>query len=184
MLSPTGSRTQTQQCGPRKSVPQCFGLGPFVEPRLLTLLPLCAEVQVSILSDCVTAIGITEGTAGQFRGLDLAANCRHARQAVRARAQWDSVSVCHVRSHVGNVGNEAADYLAKASCRATPRVAVWQNHPICTFLQQGWLTWLWIYIAAFSNPIFGRDRLGGPSRILRNQHLPFPHLRNALPCLG
>ena len=146
---------------------------------LVWLLPLSTEVQVSILSDCVVAIGIAEGTAGQFRGLDLAANCRHVMQAVKARAPQDNIRIHHVRSHAGHVGNEAADHLAKASCRAAPRFVVWRDHPICIFLQREWLAWLWVYIATLRNPTHWPRQIG---ETLEDPALPAPPLPTPKEC--
>ncbi|CAE7252408.1 unnamed protein product [Symbiodinium microadriaticum] len=80
---------------------------------LVWILPISPEVPVTIYSDCLSAIGVAEGRAGQFRGIDLAARCRHMLQAVKARTHSDHVTIQHVKSHVGYAGNEAADYLAK-----------------------------------------------------------------------
>ena len=76
MLSPEGSRTQTQQCGARKSVPQCFGIGPFVEPRLLTFpqksfhgtvigIPLDALAQVVQVKPLLTGLAVTLQSGGR-----------------------------------------------------------------------------------------------------------------------
>ena len=146
---------------------------------LVWLLPLSTEVPVTILSDCVAAIGITEGTAGQFRGIDLAANCRHMMQAVRACVRRHHFTIHHVRSHVGHAGNEAADFLAKASCRSAARVVIWRDHPICIFLQHAWLPWLWVYIAALRNPTSWPRHNGGT---LEDPFLPTPPLPTPREC--
>ena len=128
---------------------------------LVWALPISIEVQVIIYSDCLTAIGVAEGRAGQFRGIDLAARCRHILQAVKARTRDSHVIIQHVKSHVGHAGNETADYLAKACCQTTHRMPVWQDHPICLFLQRDWMTWLWLYVAAYRNPEVWPRQIGG-----------------------
>ncbi|CAE7553939.1 RE2 [Symbiodinium sp. CCMP2456] len=70
---------------------------------LTWLLALPVDVHATILSDCTTAIGLSEGLMGQFRGHDLAYLCRTAMQVL-------------------------------------------SSHPICRFVQQGWMPWLWLLL--------------------------------------
>ena len=128
---------------------------------LVWIFPISPEVSVTVYSDCLSAIGVAEGKAGQFRGIDLAARCRHMLQAVKACNSRRHVMIQHVKSHVGYAGNETADYLAKACCNPTSRILVWQDHPICLFLQRDWLTWLWLYVASFRDPRSWPRQIGG-----------------------
>ena len=130
---------------------------------LVWILPLSPAVPVNIYSDCISAIGVTEGSAGQFRGIDLAARCRHMMQAVKARTRDSHVAIQHVKSHVGHVGNETADYLAKACCRPVLRVPIWRDHPICLFLQRDWLTWLRQIAGSFEDPTHPEPPLPSPA---------------------
>ena len=82
-------------------------------------------------------------------------------RAVKACTHSSHVTIQHVKSHVGYAGNEAADYLAKACCKTANRIPVWQDHPICLFLQRDWLTWLWLYVAAFRDPRSWPRQIGG-----------------------
>ena len=77
MVSPEDSRTQTQQCGTRKSVPQCFGIGSFSEPDFLheatnsnwdaapALSQICSERTVAVRNH---EWGRVEGPRDSSRG--------------------------------------------------------------------------------------------------------------------
>ena len=139
---------------------------------------------VHIYSDCISAIGVTEGSAGHFRGIDLAARCRHMMQAVKARIRDDCVAVQHVKSHVGHVGNEIADYFAKACCRPDLRTPIWCDHPICLFLQRDWLTWLWLYVAALRDPQSWPRQIGGSLEDPARPEPPLPSQAECTAMLG
>ena len=125
------------------------------------ILALPASTQVTILSDCTTAIRAVEGTAGQFRGIDLAATCRGIMQAIQSYKGIEGVRIHHIRSHVGHTGNEIADTLAKLCCRGESHIHPWQDHPICQFVRKGWLQWLWLYIDACRQPQAWPRQSGG-----------------------
>ena len=116
------------------------------------LFPFPTDVAVEIYSDCTTAISLSAGTAGQYRGPDLASSCREILQALEARRGQAKVRLHHIRSHVGHAGNEVADLLAKCCCRGHWPQLSWEQRPIGVFLREGRLTWLWLLIEIHRSP--------------------------------
>ncbi|CAE7308251.1 unnamed protein product [Symbiodinium sp. CCMP2456] len=119
---------------------------------LIWLLASPPEVEVTIFSDCTTAIGLSEGSVGQFRGKDAAHLCRAAMHALQAAKSPSRINVRHIRAHVGHLGNEVADRLAKKCCDPRTTGKVWASHPICSFVRRGWLPWLWLFLDSQRSP--------------------------------
>ena len=128
---------------------------------IVWLLPLSAETDVTIYSDCTVAISLSAGKAGQYRGADLATRCREVMQAIVAKRGSDNIALQHIKSHVGHHGNEIADYLAKCCCKGQKPLPVLARHPVATFVQQGWLTWLWLLIEIQKSPTSWPTHVGG-----------------------
>ena len=125
------------------------------------LFALPPSTNVTIFSDCTTAIHVTDGHAGQFCGNDLAGSCRSLMQALRAYKDPESIVIHHVRSHVGHAGNEIADTLAKSCCQGAFLGPAWPGHPIGEFVKKGWLSWLWLYIESAKHPTLWPRQDGG-----------------------
>ncbi|CAE6922405.1 unnamed protein product [Symbiodinium sp. CCMP2456] len=119
---------------------------------LTWLLAFPAATEVTIYSDCTTAIGLTSGSIGQFRGHDIAHLCRAVMQALQAAKGPTPAALHHIRSHIGHLGNEVADRLAKLCCGPASSGRAWSSHPICTFVRRGWMPWLWLFLDANANP--------------------------------
>ncbi|CAE7404568.1 unnamed protein product [Symbiodinium sp. CCMP2456] len=148
------------------------------------LLSLPPGVQILIHSDCTTAIGLSEGCAGQYRGTDISCHCRAVMQALQARGDCDRIAVQHMKSHVGHAGNEIADQLAKACCRDSSPGTAWASHPITPFLRHQWLPWLWLFVDTVKCPQAWPTQLADSFIDQRGNPAPLPTTQECESMLG
>ncbi|OLQ00794.1 hypothetical protein AK812_SmicGene16487 [Symbiodinium microadriaticum] len=127
---------------------------------LTWLLRAPAGVHITIFSDCTSAIGLSDGRFGNHNGQGLPGACRAVMQALGATTSVQRFSIQHVKSHVGHVGNELADRLAKHCNSPVFDRAFWPANPMQPFLRNGWLPWLWLYLEAHHRPEAWPAQLG------------------------
>ena len=115
-------------------------------------LQLPALLQLEIISDCTSAIGITTGTQGGTCEDPLVFRCRSAMHLLQALRHPQDILVRHTRSHVGDPGNEVADALAKHACRGGGAIDAVILHDFAQAAARSSFAWLWLLVEATRRP--------------------------------
>ena len=115
------------------------------------LLSIDPQIQRVIHSDCLVAVGQTNGRYGSAAQAPITVACRSLAQVLETLGGFTTSSVQHIKGHAGHPYNELVDTLAGAIGVADSHVPEFL-HPLCAWATQGTITWLWLTVAALRQP--------------------------------